>query len=155
MATLRVTQRIDAPPARVFEVLADVPNWAEHVTGIRKVELLTDGPVGVGTRFRETRVFFKREATEEMEITEFEPGRGYVLECDSCGCHYRTSTTVVPDGTGTRVELEMQTTPVNLMAKLMSPLASILSGPLKKCIERDLEDTRAHLEAGSEVPVQT
>lgn len=147
MANLRVTKRIEASPARVFEAIADVPNWAEHISGIQKVEVLTDGPIGVGTRFRETRVFFKREATEEMEITEFEPGRGYVLECESCGCRYRTTTTVVPDGAGAQVELEMETTPVTFFAKLMSPIAPLFAGPMKKCIEKDLEDTRAHLEA--------
>ena len=152
MASLKITQRVEAPPDRVFEVLTDVPNWAEYIGGIRKVEMLTDGPVGVGTRFRETRMLFKREATEEMEITEFRPPRAYVLECDSCGCHYRTTTNVVPDGSGALIEMEMQATPVSFMAKLMSPLNPLFSGPMKKFIQKDLEDTRARLEAVPAAP---
>jgi hypothetical protein len=65
-------------------VFTDLDGAAERVDGIQKLEKLTDGPVGLGTRFRETRRMFRKEAAEEMEFTAFEPGRSYGVCCDAC-----------------------------------------------------------------------
>ena len=51
-----VIQRVEAPVEKTFAVYSDVTNAAGRIKGIRKIELLTPGPVGVGTKFRETRV---------------------------------------------------------------------------------------------------
>ena len=91
MARFTTAKRIGAPQAAVFHLFADVKRAAEHLSGVVRVEKLTDGPVGKGTRFRETRVFFKKEATEELEITGFDPPRSYTLGCESCGCTYSTT----------------------------------------------------------------
>jgi hypothetical protein len=60
---------VDASPGRAFEVFTDLANNATVVRGIEKMEILTDGPIGVGTRFRETRVMMGKQATEGMELT--------------------------------------------------------------------------------------
>ena len=109
--------------------------------------MLTDGPVGPGTKFRETRVMFKREATEEMEVTRYEPGKGYTLECESCGAWFASEFEFSPEGSGTRVDLEMRSRPLTFMAKLMSPIGALMSGTMKKCVEQDIEDVRKVVEA--------
>lgn len=82
---------IHAPLERVFEMFSDIHHSADLVDAITRVEVLTTGSIGKGTRFRETRVMFKRETTEEMEVTAFDPPHSYTVEADSCGAHF-TST---------------------------------------------------------------
>ena len=85
------TERIVSRPVpEVFARFTDLSTAAERIKGIEELEVLTEGPIRVGTRFRETRIMFRRPATEEMEITAFEKDEMYTISCDSCGCHYET-----------------------------------------------------------------
>ena len=148
MGTITVRKEVHAPVDRVFDVFSDLDRAEERITGTVKLEKLTGGPVGVGTRFRETRVMFKREATEEMEFVGFEPGQSYTVACDSCGCHYETTYSFNADGNGnTQVECAFGNTPVTFMARLMSPLGKMMSGSLKKCLEKDMDELKAVAEA--------
>ena len=154
MARITLTKDIEAQPERVFAVFTDFEKAPQAVTGIERLELLTDGPVGKGTRFRETRIMFKREATEEMEITAFDPGQGYTVEAESCGSHFKTDFRFVPIGRGTRVEMEVDCKPTTFMAKVMSPISALMMGPMKKCIQKDFDDLRAHVEGDAGAAAQ-
>jgi len=153
MASVRVTKTINADPQRVFELITDFEHAAEHIKGIDKVEIMTDGPVGVGTRIRETRTFFGRQAVETMEITQFQPGKSYTTFAVSSGCEYVSGFTVTPAGDGCEVAMDFQATPKTLMAKVFS----IMSGPMikmvVKCVEDDLNDIKRIAE-GEAQPAQ-
>ncbi len=150
MAALTYSTRIDAPADRVFAVAADIPNAAGRISGITKVELETDGPVGTGTRFRETRVMFGKEHTETLEITEFDPPRSYSVGCDSCGVLWDSRFTFTPEAGGTRVGVVMKSTPRTLMAKLMGALtAPMMRKTMDKCINGDLADLKRACEAAA------
>jgi hypothetical protein len=133
---------ITAPPEIVFRFASDFHRAAEHIKGIEKLEVLTDGPVGVGTRFRETRIMYGKQSTEELEVTAFDEPHGYTVECQSCGCYFRSKYFMVGDIAGTHVRMEMDCQPISLFAKLMSPISRLMMGSVKKCIEADLEDLR-------------
>jgi hypothetical protein len=143
MAGVSATQRIEAPVSTVFNLATDLDNMAGRIKAITRIEKLTPGPVGVGTRFKETRKMFGKEATETMEFTEFEPNRRYVLEAHSCGCHYRTEFRFDADGSGTLVSFDFTATPQTLMAKLMSPMFFFMKGMMKKCVMGDLADLKS------------
>ncbi len=142
MANFTMSEHVEAPPELVFEAASDFHHAAENIHGIESLEVLTDGPIGVGTRFRETRLMFGKATTEEMEITAFDPPHGYVVENDSCGCHFRAEYKFVGDISGTNMRLEFQTEPRSLLAKLMAPLGKLMTGPMKKCIGADLADVK-------------
>lgn len=146
MPSLTVQTHIDAPPQRVFAVFTDLARAAENMQGVKRLDVLTDGPIGKGTRFRETRVMFGREATEEMEITAFEPDQSYTVGCDAHGAHYVTRFDFHPDGEGTRVEMCFGVTPLSLFARLLSPLSRFMMGGLKKALDQDLSDLKAAVE---------
>ena len=57
---------IDAVPEEVFAVATSFGGCAEWLSGVKEASVLTAGPVGVGTRFRETRIMGGREATEGL-----------------------------------------------------------------------------------------
>jgi carbon monoxide dehydrogenase subunit G len=148
MTGLTLTQQINAPVETVFHLATDLDHWAGRIKGITKIERLTTGPVGVGTRFRETRVMFGRQATEEMEFTVFEPNRRYVLEAESCGCHYRSEFRFEPADGGTRVTMEFGAEGRTFMAKLMGKLMGwMMTGTMRKCVQQDLDDLKAAAEA--------
>lgn len=68
------TITIKRRPDEVFAFLAhleNVPRWNYAIAETRKI---TDGPVGVGSRYRQTRTIPAR-SEEAFAITEFEPVR--------------------------------------------------------------------------------
>ncbi len=147
-----IEQEIKAPVEHVFQRLTDLDKWSETVSGIESVEKLTDGPVGVGTRFKETRVMFGKSCTEEMEFAEFRPNSMYAIEAHSCGCLYRTEIHCESSGASTKVRMEMNSKPLTLMAKLMSPMGWMMSGMMKKCLAQDLVDIKQAIEGGGTSP---
>lgn len=144
--TITVEKQVNAPPDRVFALSSDFATMPERIPAIKKVEMLTDGPVRVGTRFKETRVMLGKEATETMEVTAFDPPRGYNLGANSCGCIYDSRIEIVPNGNGTNISITFVGTPVSFFAKLMSPFSKLFAGTLRKCLDGDLEAIKAAAE---------
>jgi len=157
MARIRLSKSLHAPVARVFEAFTDFEHAADRIDAIQSLEVLTPGPVGVGTRFRETRAVFKREATEEMLITGFDAPHGYTVGCESCGAVFQTQYRFLPDGAGgerTRVELDFEAKPVSFFARLMSPLTALLIKSCARAMEQDIEDLRRVIEEPPAASVQ-
>jgi carbon monoxide dehydrogenase subunit G len=142
MAKFSMSEHIEAPPEVVFEVASDFRNAAANISNIEALEVLDDGLIRVGTRFRETRIMFGKESSEEMEITGFDPPRSYTVEGESCGGHFRFEYRFVGDIAGTNVRVEVETRPISLFAKLMTPLSSLMIVTMKKCIAADLNDLK-------------
>jgi hypothetical protein len=142
---------IHAPPAVVFNAVSDFANSPQRISGIKAVEILTPGPVGKGTRFRETRMMFGKQASETMTVADWNPPRSYTLECQSCGCHYRFTVACAPDGASphTAVEMSFESQPVTFMAKLFSPLGKLMMGACRKAFEKDIADLKRSVEAPS------
>lgn len=66
MADISASTHVSAPVERVFEVYTEIHKAAERLPDIIALEVLSEGPFGEGTRWRETRVIMKKKATEEM-----------------------------------------------------------------------------------------
>ena len=150
MATIGSDTKINAPLERVFEVFTDFQNAAARIEGIKSLEVLTEGPIGVGTQFREPRVMFGKEATEEMEITDFQPNKSFRVEAESCGSHYIADYAFRAENNATIIERTFNARPVTLMAKLMSPMLFFMKGFLKKCLEDDLTCLKNFIEQNTE-----
>lgn len=71
--TVVVERVIRASPERVWEALTDLQGTERVLSGVERIEVLTEGGFAVGTRWRETRRMLGREATEEMYVTASEP----------------------------------------------------------------------------------
>ncbi len=149
MSQLQCEITITAPLEEVFERATDFANLAEFVSGITNVEMLTDGPTCVGTRFRETRIIFGKEAVEEMEVTAFEQDKAIEIVADNCGVRYQTRYTFEQEGEDqTVVRLHMTATPLTTTAKVMGVvLTPLMKGTMCKCRENDLADLRRICEA--------
>lgn len=143
MSDVTVEREVNAPAERVWNVLTDLEGSERNLSAVRKVERLDGGSgFGVGTRWRETRVMFGREATEEMAVAAIEPGRSYVVESDSRGMHYRSVMGVEPLGDArSRVYMTFAGTPTGLLTRVMAAtLGRLMMGTVRKEIRKDLDD---------------
>lgn len=147
MASFTVTTHIDAGCDVVFERLTDLENLADVVAAIISIEVLTEGPIGAGTRFKETRKMFGKEASEEMEILTFDPPNGYSTVAQSCGCRYITERTLRAKGDGTDLEMSFSSEPLAFLGKVMSLLFGFMVKSMKKMCQKDLDDVRAAVES--------
>lgn len=145
---IATSTRIDAPTSRVYDLMTDLSGAPERIQGIKSLEVLTEGEFGVGTRFRETRVMFGKEATEEMEIVEVKPGESYTTTAESCGCLYRSTVSVTPEGQGSLLTMTFQGTPQSFMAKVMAAvMGPVMRKSMIKMVDKDLADIKTAAES--------
>ncbi|MFH0946782.1 MAG: SRPBCC family protein [Planctomycetota bacterium] len=135
-----ICRRIDASPETVFRIFTELEKASERIPGIEKVELLTAGPVGLGTRFIETRRVRGRQVRAEMEITRFEEGEGYVVRCSSRGCDFTSAFCMFPDGDATKVEVALDCEPKTWLARLR---VRFLLRPMRREFDRDFTSLQA------------
>ena len=72
MPAFENTVMIQKPAEEVFAFLADFKNIPMWNYAIEETSQTSTGPVGVGTRYRQTRSVPSR-STEDFEVTVFEP----------------------------------------------------------------------------------
>jgi carbon monoxide dehydrogenase subunit G len=151
MKPLLCTHRSSAAPDRVWVIASDFANAPERIHAITKVEMLTPEPVGLGARFREWRG--RQQA--DMEVVAWSPPRSYSLRGYAMGTEFTSDIRCVPDGSGTRLEMEVRVRPKTLGAKLLSPLIALMSRLMVKSCAKDLRDIAAAAEARGEVVAAT
>ena len=139
MKPLLCTHRTSAPPDRVWPIASDFANAPGRIRAITKVEILTPGPVGAGTRFREWR----GRQMVDMEVVAWSPPRSYSLRGYAMGTEFTSEIRCVPDGSGTRLEMEIHVRPQTVVAKLLTPLMWLTSRLMVKSCAKDLLDIAA------------
>ncbi|MFJ6633785.1 SRPBCC family protein [Streptomyces sp. NPDC091376] len=145
-----VERRVAAPAGRIWEALTDLEGSQRVLSGVERIEVLTEGGFGVGTRWRETRRMLGKEATEEMYVTVSEPPERFVVEADNHGAHYVSEWSLRADGPETTtVRMTFSATPpggfMGLLTKVLGPLGE---RAVVKAIERDLADVASAVESG-------
>jgi carbon monoxide dehydrogenase subunit G len=137
---------INKPVGEVYAAFVDIEKIGERIPGIVKIEVTSDVKSGVGTHWKETRVMFGKESTEEMEITKVDEVKSITIESDSAGTHYVTEYTFVEKSEGTEVTMSFSGVAKSLMAKIMSPMMGLMAGSMKKMLRADLESMKESLE---------
>ena len=146
---ITMEETINAPQEQVFEVFADIENAADRISGIKKLEVLSDARSGNGVRWRETRVMMGKEATEEMTITGFTPPDSYLVEAHSHGMHYKTTTTFTAEGgQSTRVTWDFEGIPQTLGTKIFSLISFLFVPMTRKALVGDMRDLKTFIESG-------
>jgi uncharacterized protein YndB with AHSA1/START domain len=144
----RTELRIDAPVERVFEAMTEPASWHQWMQGLVRVDVLTDLPFQEGTRWRETRKMFGKEACEEFLVVACEPARRLRLEVDgSKGTTgkglYRFDYDLTPEAGATMVAMQGEVEMPGFVAGLFSRL---MVGTFKKACDRDLQSLKKWLE---------
>ena len=126
MSGFTLTEWINQSPEAVFDFAINPENASKVIEGVTKMEQISSGPVGVGTRFREARVVNGKEAMAEMELTSYEPPRSYQMTSEMKGIVVSYRYDLVPENGGTRVNLVCDVSAKGLK-KLAAPMvASIM-----------------------------
>lgn len=142
------TIQISAPLNKVFNAFTDLKFAEKHISGIRKIEVLSgEEKLQEGTQWRETRLMFGKEATEDMTVTELVQNERYAVEAESNGVHYKTEYIFeeLPH-TVTEVAVTFEGVPLTKKAKIYNTIFSVFGGKLKKMLHKDMEDLKKILE---------
>ena len=143
MSSIRTARTIAASIEEVFDCVAHIDRFREAIPHILEVEHLNEITAGVGARFRETRVMGKREATTELEVTEYEAPRLVRLVFDTGGAVWDTTFSLSELGASTRMEMVMEARPHSLLARLTVPLFGRV---VARAVEADMDEIKAFCE---------
>jgi hypothetical protein len=134
---------IDRPPEVVFDFVADERNEVRYNPKMTTVSLVTDPPIGSGTRFAATLTSRSRLITMTIEFTEFERPRRLASVSTAGAIETVGALTFEPHDAGTWMSWAWEIRLPGAM-KLASPLVArmdrrqeraIWTG-LKACLER-------------------
>ncbi|MBO1267672.1 SRPBCC family protein [Arthrobacter cavernae] len=145
-----LSQHINAAPDKVWAVISDIPGSAATLSGIDSVQMLSDGPYGVGTRWKETRTMMGRQETVEMWVSQTDPPRSTTVKAVQGGADYTTRFTLEERDGGT--ELTLSFGAEILKPSLLSKIAMALFGKIgmsmtRKALAKDLAEIAAKAES--------
>lgn len=147
---MSMSTAINAKPAQVWEVISDIENCQDRIRGIHGIEVL-EKPKGnsiKGLKWKETRTFAGREATEVMWITEARKNSHYTARAESHGAVYLSTMSIAKDGDGSTLTFDFDGQAVTFGAKVMWALTGWMAKkPMQKALREDLEDIKAAAEA--------
>jgi carbon monoxide dehydrogenase subunit G len=146
VATVKVSNHVAAPVEEVFQMFTDIEHGQAHVSGIKKVEMLTVGAVHLGTRWRETREVLGRLDSAEMEITAFERNHMYTITHHKAGVRIDTTFWFEPSDAGTTVSVEFELESGGVPPGLLAPLGWAIGGKVEKVLRQDLADLKRSVE---------
>jgi Polyketide cyclase / dehydrase and lipid transport len=144
MHTFENTAIIRRPAEEVFAYLADfekIPIWNYAIEETSKASA---GPVGVGTRYRQTRSVPSRSA-EEFEVTVFEPARRLAIHGQIGPFQATISYELEAVAGATRLVNNVELDPLKAVQRIAAPVAT---PRIKAAVSRNLAKLRQVLEAG-------
>jgi carbon monoxide dehydrogenase subunit G len=149
---LEASREVAASRDRLWAVVTDLEAAPTRLSGVRRVERLDGGDgFGVGTRWRETRTMFGKQATEEMEVTAVDPPSSYTLVATHGSTTYTSAISIEERGPG-RCELRMTfgaVTTGTVGRVLATTFGRAAAGATRKALRRDLDDIAAAAEAAA------
>ena len=144
-----LTQHIHATPDKVWAVISDIPGSAATLSGIDALQMLSDGPYGEGTRWKETRTMMGRAETVEMWVTRADPPRSTTVKALQGGADYTSRFTLAERDGGTDLTLTFGADVVK--PTVLSKVSMALFGKIgmsitRKALAKDLAEIAAKAE---------
>jgi len=137
-----VNIHLNSPVEKVFAFLADAKNLRTWQAGLVENEQLTEGPIRVGTRFREVRRTGPRQSEILAEITAFETNKRFTTKTIK-GPQATVSYAFDAENGGTRLtyKFTLQTSGIMILLK------PLIAGSIKKDTESDFQKLKNILES--------
>ena len=144
MVKVTYTLLIERPAEEVFAALTDLentPNWQPQVI---EEKLVSEGPLGVGSRIYQARWFRKQRIESTSEVVVFEPNRRWInVGVPRPGPKLRTEYLLEPQPESTRFTFSIQLDGKGFF-RLISPL---IQRSLQKDVETRFQTLKHQLEA--------
>jgi hypothetical protein len=142
---LQVT--IKGSRAAVWDVITNIENAAEFISGIEKIEVVEKPANGlVGFKWRETRMYFGKPATVEIWITDAAEKEFYKTRAESDGYLFLSTMSISESSDGITVTSTHDYKPQSAAAKLKSISMFLFKGMIKKTLLQDLNDIKSAVE---------
>ncbi|WP_066296520.1 SRPBCC family protein [Bacillus sp. FJAT-29937] len=145
MADFRSSVIIHKPVSEVFHYMASMENVPELMPNVVKMEKLTEGPIGKGTKFKESRSVRGNTVNAEIELIEYKQDQTFATRGNSNGLITEYVYAFHEIEEGTQVELDAFVKTSGLRMKLTK-------GFIVKMIKREdgfqLEYLKEMLEGG-------
>lgn len=122
MADFRSSVIIHKPVKEVFQYMAGMENVHEVMPIVSKMEKLTEGDIGKGTKFKETRLVRGKEIFAEVEYIQYEENHSFTSRSNSNGLIVEYKYVFHEIEEGTQVELEAFIKTSGLRMKLTRPM---------------------------------
>ena len=146
---------VAATPALIFATIADITSWPQIIASVTGVELLTPGPIGLGTRLRLERVRFGVATSEELEVATMDRPHRLRLVGEDRGMRYELDHMVdAVFGGGARLMLVFRTRARTSTGRALADFTRTFTEiKLRDELEQDLADLVAAIEArASDLP---
>lgn len=137
------SEHISKPPKEVFTLISNPANGSKFVGNIKECKKLTDGPIGVGTQFRETRLMNGKEASTDLLVTAYESPTHFGISSQVEGIKVEYHYHLAAEAGGTRVRWVCELEASGLRKMMLPMVASIM----KKEDGDHLQKLKAYLEA--------
>ncbi|MBY0123391.1 SRPBCC family protein [Bacillus sp. S/N-304-OC-R1] len=85
MADFRSSVIIHKPLSEVFHYMASMENVSEMMPNVVKMEKLTEGPIGKGTKLKETRSVRGKTVNADIEFVEYKQDQTFITRSNSNG----------------------------------------------------------------------
>ncbi|OAE02847.1 SRPBCC family protein [Arthrobacter sp. OY3WO11] len=148
--SLSLSQHIHASPEKVWSVITDIPGSATTLSGVESVQMLTDGPYGEGTRWKETRKMMGKSETVEMWVAQAEPQRSTTVKAVQGGTDYSTRFNLAPRDGGTDLSVTFGGAvhkPTAATRIMMAIFGKVAMAATRKALRKDLADISAKAES--------
>jgi uncharacterized protein YndB with AHSA1/START domain len=126
MAGFSLSEWIYRSPKEVFDFITSSDNAPKVVQSVKRMVKLSEGPVRVGTRYREIRLMNGKEQHAELEVAAYEPDQKYAMKNVTEGIETVYRYTFHPEADGTRVDLVCEVKASGLKKLVLPMVASIL-----------------------------
>ena len=145
-----LTQHIHASPENVWSVISDIPGSAATLSGIDSIQMLSEGPYGEGTRWKETRTMMGRPETVEMWVAHADPPRSTTVKALQGGADYTSRFSLAERDGGTDLTLTFGADIVK--PTVLSKISMALFGKIgmsmtRKALAKDLAEIAAKAES--------
>lgn len=117
---------IDAPVETVFAITTDFNHAPMIMENVIKTEILTEGPIQVGTRVKEVRKMRGKEAETVLTVSEFIPNEKYAVRSENSGITVEYHYQFVAKEKGTAVDFNGIIHTTGLKKALIKPLVEMI-----------------------------
>ncbi|WFE51428.1 MULTISPECIES: SRPBCC family protein [unclassified Micromonospora] len=155
MSTVAVTRIIEAHAVDVWRLLTDLPGRAARLSATGPIEVLTPGPFGPGTAWREERAQPDGGAlSEEFLVVEALAPQRLVLVSSGAGVDYRITWTLRPVRRRRRgctaITVAQEAVPTDPYGRVVALLLGGLAArAVEVALRRDLADLAAAASVGT------
>jgi carbon monoxide dehydrogenase subunit G len=133
---------------QAYIALLDLDSAKHWMKGLVGIERLDEGPIQVGSQWKETRKMFGKEASEHFEVIELHEPDKIVLRVDGTKGttgkgEYLFTYSITSSGNHSEVTLQGEIKGLTGFTKL---LGKLIAGTFKKACAKDLDALKSYLE---------